>query len=397
MSYTKTILAIVATLIMTVLGHSQIMVNCDDFGQEIYGDYIITITKENNFYSYGVINLKGEIVLENKYKSSYTQKATISDDVFYAIDPTTNSGVLIDLKTKLPFINEKIKKFSGFKNGNAIVRTSSSCYYINRAGKKIVSVPENTEYDIKKHGLFQNGLARISFRDVIIGPMSSYKKNYYSYINRNGERLNNEEYVSCGDFYDGLARVCNYIEGKYQWGYIDTLGEIAIDYKFSNVPSAFSDGMAVVQSMDKNYGFINMKGEIIIEASYRYASGFYKGVCLVKDQQNILKIINKQNQTLWTFNDVRRFLFNDYSEQQIKIMKLYVNEGLLLVDHSKFRKNVIIDSKGNLVLNSSHTIGGFSNGLSYAIIIDKETSEYQKGIINKKGEFILKCKKQTSY
>ncbi len=395
----KIIVMIMSTIVMAVIGHSQIVVNCDDFDQEIYGEYIITINNENNFYSYGVVNLKGEEILKNRYRSSYSEKVTISEDVFYAVGPIKDGGVLIDLKTKESLINEKVKAFSGFKNGTALIRTKNDFYYINREGKKIASVPRYSVYDIKMYGVFHNGLARVNLKDIVPGVLAINPKTYYTYINAKGEKLNDEKFVACGDFHEGVARVCKYVEGNYKWGYIDSLGNNIIDYNFSKRPSSFSDGMAIVESMDNHFGFINTIGEVVIQASYIYVSGFYKGVCLAMGEDKKFIILNKQNKILFTFSDIWSFNGSDYSEQKIDIIKQYIDEELLVVHHKKEGRNVVVNTESKVVLSGFHKVGRFYNGLCYSIIRKKNISafDYPKGIINKKGEFILKCKRLVSY
>jgi hypothetical protein len=59
-------------------------------------------------------------------------------------------------------------------------------------------------------------------------------------------------------------------------GYLNEKMQTVIPFKFDKV-MPFSEGYAVVVVDDK-YGFINTKGEIVIEPQFDYAKGFIDGV-----------------------------------------------------------------------------------------------------------------------
>lgn len=81
------------------------------------------------------------------------------------------------------------------------------------------------------------------------------------------------------EFSEGLAAVS---EGVY-WGYINTKGDEVIQCKFLNAFS-FSEGLAVAMDSDGKYGYIDTKGNWIIEPQYIAASEFVNGIaCVIKD------------------------------------------------------------------------------------------------------------------
>ena len=69
------------------------------------------------------------------------------------------------------------------------------------------------------------------------------------------------------DFSEGLA-ASNY---KGRWGYIDLNGNKIIDFKFRSAYN-FSFGLALVQSFDYSYFFINKKGQKAIEIPFDEAA-----------------------------------------------------------------------------------------------------------------------------
>ena len=77
-------------------------------------------------------------------------------------------------------------------------------------------------------------------------------------------------------FKEGLAAV--YKDGK--WGYINTKGEQIVECKFDDA-RGFNEGFARVQK-DGKWGYINTKGEQIIECKFDDACDFSEGFARVK-------------------------------------------------------------------------------------------------------------------
>lgn len=88
-------------------------------------------------------------------------------------------------------------------------------------------------------------------------------------------------YASCGDnsgFSEGLACVCK--DGK--WGYIDTKGNEVIEFKYSYADN-FSGGLAAVSLEEGGKkGYINKSGELVIKESFDNAYEFYDGIAIVE-------------------------------------------------------------------------------------------------------------------
>ena len=80
--------------------------------------------------------------------------------------------------------------------------------------------------------------------------------------------------------------VCNFSEGfaavkkDGKWGYINTKGELIIECKFDDV-NYFNKGFAVVKK-DGKKGYINTKGEQIIECKFDDVRDFYEGFAPVQ-------------------------------------------------------------------------------------------------------------------
>ena len=84
------------------------------------------------------------------------------------------------------------------------------------------------------------------------------------------------DYVGNFKFKEGFATVQK--DGKY--GYINTKGEQIVECKFDYAYD-FNEGFALVQK-DGKWGYINTKGEQIVECKFDYAYDFNEGFALVK-------------------------------------------------------------------------------------------------------------------
>lgn len=99
----------------------------------------------------------------------------------------------------------------------------------------------------------------------------------YGFTDETGIIVIPPQFDSVRDFSEGLSAVR--LSGK--WGYIDTLGNIVIDYRFSVQPLEFSDGLAAFVT-NKKWGYIDTNGNIAIEPVYESAKSFYAELAPVK-------------------------------------------------------------------------------------------------------------------
>jgi hypothetical protein len=93
----------------------------------------------------------------------------------------------------------------------------------------------------------------------------------WGYTNAKGELVIDAKYNMAHAFYEGLALVTD-DPNKLFWKYIDTNGDQAIDDQYGKAGN-FSMGLAMVMIAGK-CGYINKKGEIVIEPQYQFARAF---------------------------------------------------------------------------------------------------------------------------
>lgn len=110
--------------------------------------------------------------------------------------------------------------------------------------------------------------------------LASVRPEFHGYINTQNEMVIAPIYINGLPFSEGLAAVQN----EYgDWGFINDKGETVIDFQF-DVVGSFSEGVAVFgvgEGFNVKYGFINKEGQIVIEPQYDLARGFSEGLAAV--------------------------------------------------------------------------------------------------------------------
>ncbi len=168
---------------------------------------------------------------------------------------------------------------SPFHNGTAAVKIDSLWGVIDKSGNLIIP-PKYLRIWSKSDGFFR----------VFDG------KNY-SYINDNELNIFKNSYIVAEDFRQGFAAVKF---GEFDYGFIDTLGNIAFKFDNCNGIGSFNSGLARVQIGEK-WGYINTKGDFLIKPQYDYAIDFRDGFALVWLGKNVF-IINTDGKQIWEYN-----------------------------------------------------------------------------------------------
>jgi hypothetical protein len=235
---------------------------------------------------WGYINEKGEVIIKPLY------------DYANSFDEN-HARVVLDKKDYL--INKKGEKFTGllvdqissyqysFNNDHKLLDLNSKMYYVKKDNKiglvndKLQVIVEPNYDEISN---FNEGYAYVK------------KDNKYGYINIQGNLIIPLMYDDAEYFSEGLAPVVK--DGK--WGAIDINNDVKIDFKFKGYLNPFFDGLAVYRKREypsnKGYytndkcGYINIKGEVVIEPIYRNAKRFINGAAIVEDK-DLTYLMNK--------------------------------------------------------------------------------------------------------
>lgn len=237
---------------------------------------------------WGYINAKGEIVI----KPRFAMAGFFSDGLASYRDTYESQWGYINTEGKV-IIKPGFDSVEEFHNGIArvgIAPLSSrilsrfidggvqvNYHFINKKGEK-VDKPKDLHYSKGKTG------------ELIL----FVKNNKTGYLNSKGEVIIKPIFEAGLPFSEGLA--CVRHKGKY--GYIDSSGKFVIFPRFM-YPNSFSEGLAGVPLDKKKWGFINKKGETVIEAQYAWIYDSFKHGIIAVAKDKKLGYINTKNEWVW--------------------------------------------------------------------------------------------------
>jgi len=88
------------------------------------------------------------------------------------------------------------------------------------------------------------------------------------------------QFLTGGEFGEGLAPVQAQTAQGVRWGFIDKQGKMVIPPTYTNA-STFAEGLAPVQTMAGKWGFIDAKNNMVINAQWDQAGSFTYGLAQV--------------------------------------------------------------------------------------------------------------------
>lgn len=213
--------------------------------------------------------------------------------------------------------------------------------YVDQTGRKIAALSDtenplnlNTEYPVLR---------------------SPYECVYVNRENKVVLDLRNE-IEAAKPFSEGLSPVKK--NGK--WGYIDALGNIAIDFQFDEA-ELFSEGLAEISDhsiMHWVRGYIDKQGEIVVKPQYQFTSPFSDGMARVG------RNISSSNNPIWGYINtlgkvimqIQYYLAEDFSEGYAYVSEAYpVRQG---------EEPMFMDKNGERAFEQYFAAGSFSEGLA---------------------------------
>lgn len=295
---------------------------------------------------WGFVNKKGEIMIQFKYDHIFS----IHDSVFVGIIngkygvADYNDNTIIDFKYDYifyrPWENEKISwlklnnKYGIVNSSNTIV---TECLYDN------LQMPNNGYVALSKGGssIFHAGVYGIvncetgketipfEYQDLgryADGLIKAEKNGKYGYIDIDNNIVIPFIYEDAEDFSEGFALVhidAGYNGGMYnafhvkKSGFINKKGEVVIPFKFADQRlnyhgGIFNDGLAAMGVAKNNiyatkFGYINTKGEFIIQPIYDKAAPFDKGIAQVEVNDKIGFIDEEGHSVVQCIYDYRNY------------------------------------------------------------------------------------------
>lgn len=222
----------------------------------------------------GFINTSGELIIPMIY-----------DRVGYYEDfGSSDSGLYV---------------YMGFQEGFAAVQLDSKWGMVDVNGKIVIPL----EYDRVRN--FNGGLA-------VVG-IGIHHGGNQGVVNTKGKfvfPINEDDWVNISCFHNGMASIWDVRGGGF--GIINAKGELIVPFGTYYGEVSFSEDLALVCSgevikyehygvpatrIDRNYGFINKQGEIVIPIEYDTASVFQNGMARVLKDNNH-NYINKNGEAI---------------------------------------------------------------------------------------------------
>ena len=191
-----------------------------------------------------------------------------------------------------------------------------------------------------------------------------------------------------------------------QWGYINKKGEYVINPQFE-AADFFRDGLALVKSSNGKVGFINKNGEYVIPAEYKDATHFADGLAFVVSDGGYPTCINKSGKTKFQLKQAK--YVSNFAEglacfvakdEEGKSKVGFVNKSGEVVINPQFDNAELfseglaavkqgdrwgfIDKSGNIVINPQFDKVGNFKDKKAPFRLGK-----QWGFIDKKGGYVI--------
>ncbi len=326
---------------------------------------------------YGFIDKTGKIIIKPIYD--------------YCRQDFSEGMAAVQLKGKWGYINAtgkmiippQFEDVGDFSDGMAIIVKDGKYGYINKTGKIVIQ----PNYEVA--GTFFNGITYIA------------QNNKYEFVDKTGKKINDTPFdgiyfenktryaaIKVGDnwgYFDSKKRaVCiqpiftragrfaedlAFVKTENESGYIDSTGNfiIKLDFKKNEIGGDFSEGIAVIKTETKQYGFINKKGEFLNKKLYKPLSEYHDGLLAIHEGTE-LKFINKEEETVIQLSNIVA-----YSD--------FYNGVAVVKENSGFCG--LIDKTGKYVIKAEcKSLTPFLNELARVSLGGKT------GYLNKKGQYV---------
>ena len=223
------------------------------------GPHLYPVIKEGKW---GYIDAEGELVVSPQYDHAMDYHNG------YAYVTKGDKNWILNSKGEIAF-ECAIFDYKPFSEGFAAGTMAGGWRFFDPKGEMLPGKFANVRS-------FSEGLAGIQLKG------ESDRANLWGYIDAQGEIVIPARYYWAGDFSDGLAPVCFSKYPPGEWGYIDKSGRVVIDGKFESAAS-FSEGLAKVGVGKNNFGYIDKKGEYVIQPRpFMMANPFHDGLAAIR-------------------------------------------------------------------------------------------------------------------
>ncbi len=196
------------------------------------------------------------------------------------------------------------------------------------------------------------------------------------YVDANGTLQIPLQFADGGYFAEERAVVRDLETGKK--GYIDKKGNYVVEPKYKSCKS-FQDGMALVQT-EQGYGYINLQGEEVIAPQYVWASNFSEGTAFVREEENgPVWLINTKGEKVRKIADQSGEFYGSCEDC------LHISQFVMLPSGETDRVDRYYDKNGEVSMEQGNLLFSLSEGLSAEL--DEKTQKY--GYIDETGKMVI--------
>lgn len=227
----------------------------------------------------------------------------------------------------------------------------------------------------------------------------------WGYIDKKGRVIIEPQYWDADFFEEGYACVGNKEE---KFGFINTKGDTIIDFIYDESFGSFSKGLADV-TLNDSCGYIDKNGKVVIPLNYETCYPFLSDLAVVWTFEGEQKLINKEGET---------FEFVEEKHKNKKLWSLNSYPGVFNTVKGRGRLN----AKGDTIIPPNYmATGNLSNGMYIVRAKNEKWGAYNSngkliiepqfddlwhfyegvanfslnkkwGFVNKKGEIVIKPK-----
>ena len=286
---------------------------------------------------YGLIDMYGNFIFTPVYKK-YSMDGIEIGTAYKGASPINFDGkfgfISWDKKIIIPPIFKKVKWFS---ENRAAVCQNGKWGFIDETGKLVI------KHRFSEAREFKEGFAIVTLAESDTIYRTKFE-NYQYYIDAMGSVLKTEfEINNASDFSEGMAKVGvlksiveynphfftkpsyeEIVENSfikrprekfivvhhYSYGFINTKGELVIDLIYEDATN-FKDGVAFVKSNEK-WGIINKHGNLLVDAIYASIESFSSEYFIISDGDKY-GVINNQGEVIVAcqYDQILTPLFSD--------------------------------------------------------------------------------------
>ncbi len=256
---------------------------------------------------YGYVNKSGDIVIQPIYSEAYPFNedcAVVKNrGNFFLINE--NEEIIFDLLLKFKEqVDNSVESVVVNRNYTRLFKNKIAVRsYVN--GKSVLAV-FNKKGDLVFRGNFKS-IYPLSEGNAIVSVDCDSNKPYvncYTLINEQGEFLKKRKFASIAQYMKGLYIVQD--SKSFKYGIIDEQGDLLFPLINLSLISpqafhVFPDSPTLIPASDKNgkSGFIDEKGNVIIDFQYDGRSAFSEGLAFLKKNDRTVHCIDEKGNVIF--------------------------------------------------------------------------------------------------